>query len=62
MSTISLPLWSVPLGVAFVTLAVSWGVLQANTSFASEERDRIAAIAAGMLKCHPWKCGDFSFY
>jgi|TARA_R110000744_G_scaffold175749_1_gene294540 hypothetical protein len=45
VSTISLPLWSVPLGVAFVTLAVSWGVLQANTSFASEERDRIATIA-----------------
>jgi hypothetical protein len=42
---INLPTWSVPLAVAFVTLAVSWGVLQANTAFAGEERDRIAAIA-----------------
>jgi hypothetical protein len=42
---INLPTWSVPLAVAFVTLAVSWGVLQANTAFASEERDRIAVIA-----------------
>jgi hypothetical protein len=47
---INLPTWSVPLGVAFVTLAVSWGVLQANTAFASEERERIAIVAEQAAK------------
>jgi len=42
---IKVPTWALPFGVAFVTLAVSWGVLQANTAFASDERDRIAVIA-----------------
>ena len=51
MSTeIKVPTWSVPLGIAFVTLAVSWGVLQANTAFASEERERIAVIAEDAAK------------
>jgi len=47
---IKVPTWSVPLGIAFVTLAVSWGVLQANTAFASEERERIAVIAEDAAK------------
>ena len=39
-----------PVGAIIVSIAVAWGVLQANTAFASEERERIAKIAKESLK------------
>ena len=42
--------WALPIAAAAVSLAVAWGVLQANTAHASEDRDRIAAIAEEAAK------------
>lgn len=39
-----------PVAAAVVAMAVAWGVLQANTAFASDERERIAAIAKESLE------------
>ena len=51
MSTeIKVPTWALPFGVALLTLSGSWGMLQANTANASEERDRIAVIATEAAK------------
>ena len=44
-TSIKVPTWALPLFIGGVTVAVSWGVLQANTAHASEERARIAQIA-----------------
>ena len=42
---ISLPQWTLPIGAAAVSLAVAWGVLQANTAHATEQRERIEQVA-----------------
>ena len=43
MSTeIKVPTWALPFGVALLTVSGSWGMLQAETANASEERERIA--------------------
>ena len=47
---IRVPQWSLPLLIGVLTIAVSWGVLQANTAHASEERERIAAVAEEAVK------------
>lgn len=47
---IRVPQWSLPLLIGGLTIAVSWGVLQANTAHASEERERIAAVAEEAVK------------
>jgi hypothetical protein len=47
---IRVPQWSLPLLIGGITIAVSWGVLQANTAHASEERERIAAVAEEAVK------------
>ena len=39
-----------PVAASVVAMAVAWGVLQANTAFASDERERIAAIAKESLE------------
>ena len=49
-NSIRIPQWALPLAAAAVSLAVAWGVLQANTAHASEDRDRIAAIAEEAAK------------
>ena len=43
--SIKIPQWALPIAAAAVSLAVAWGVLQANTAHASEDRERIAQIA-----------------
>jgi negative regulator of sigma E activity len=43
--SIRIPQWGLPIAAAAVSLAVAWGVLQANTAHASEDRERIAQIA-----------------
>ena len=48
--TIKIPQWGLPIVAAAVSLAVAWGVLQANTAHASEDRERIAAIAEEAAK------------
>ena len=48
--TIKIPQWGLPIAAAAVSLAVAWGVLQANTAHASEDRERIAAIAEEAAK------------
>tara|TARA_B110000259_G_C14009071_1_gene398945 strand:- start:1783 stop:2076 length:294 start_codon:yes stop_codon:yes gene_type:complete len=50
MSELKIPSTILPLGAAVVAMAVAWGVLQAETSFASEERERIDKIARESLK------------
>ncbi len=47
---ISLPQWTLPIGAACVSLAVAWGVLQSNVAHASEDRERIQAIAEEAAK------------
>jgi len=47
---IKVPTWALPFGVALLTLSGSWGMLQANTANASEDRDRIAVIAEEAAK------------
>ena len=49
-TSIKVPTWALPLLIGGVTVAVSWGVLQANTAHASEERARIAQIAEEAAK------------
>ncbi len=44
-NSIRVPQWALPIAAAAVSLAVAWGVLQANTAHASEDRERIAQIA-----------------
>ena len=48
--SIKIPQWALPIAAAAVSLAVAWGVLQANTAHASEDRERIAAIAEEAAK------------
>ena len=48
--SIRIPQWGLPIGSAAVSLAVAWGVLQANTAHASEDRERIAVIAEEAAK------------
>jgi negative regulator of sigma E activity len=48
--SIRIPQWGLPIGAAAVSLAVAWGVLQANTAHASEDRERIAVIAEEAAK------------
>ena len=48
--TIKVPTWALPLLIGVLTIAVSWGVLQANTAHASEDRERIALIAEEAVK------------
>tara|TARA_R110000764_G_scaffold194975_1_gene280219 strand:- start:921 stop:1217 length:297 start_codon:yes stop_codon:yes gene_type:complete len=50
MSELKIPSALLPVGAIIVSIAVAWGVLQANTAFASEERERIAKIAKESLK------------
>lgn len=47
---ISLPQWTLPLAGFAISIAVAWGVLQANTAHATEDRERIQAIAEESLK------------
>jgi len=49
-NAIKVPQWGLPIAAAAVSLAVAWGVLQANTAHASEDRERIAAIAEEAAK------------
>ena len=49
-NAIKVPQWARPIAAAAVSLAVAWGVLQANTAHASEDRERIAAIAEEAAK------------
>jgi hypothetical protein len=49
-NAIKVPQWALPIAAAAVSLAVAWGVLQANTAHASEDRERIAAIAEEAAK------------
>ena len=44
-NAIKVPQWALPIAAAAVSLAVAWGVLQANTAHASEDRqaDRFAS-------------------
>ena len=48
--SIRIPTWALPLAIGGITIAVSWGVLQANTAHATEERARIAEIAEQAAK------------
>ena len=48
--SIKVPTWALPALGAAIAVAVSWGVLQANTANASEERARIAQIAEEAVK------------
>ena len=50
MSQVLIPAAVLPVGAAIVAMSVAWGVLQAETSFASEERSRIDKIARESLK------------
>ena len=47
---ISLPSWTLPLAGFAISIAVAWGVLQANTAHATEQRERIQAIAEEAAK------------
>ena len=49
-NAIKVPQWALPIAAAAVSLAVAWGVLQANTAHASEDRERIAQIAEEAAK------------
>ena len=48
--SIKVPTWALPLVIGCLSIAVSWGVLQANTAFASEDRERIEQIAEEAVK------------
>ena len=48
--TIRIPQWALPLGAGAFAIAVSWGVLQANTAHAASDRERIEAIAEEAAK------------
>ena len=48
--SIKVPTWALPALGAAIAVAVSWGVLQANTDNASEERARIEQIAEEAVK------------
>ena len=48
--TIKVPTWALPLLIGVLTIAVSWGVLQANTAHANDDRERIEAIAEEAVK------------
>ena len=48
--SIKVPTWALPALGAAIAVAVSWGVLQANTANASEERARIEQIAEEAVK------------
>ena len=48
--SIKVPTWALPMVIGCLTIAVSWGVLQANTAHASEDRERIAQIAEEAVK------------
>jgi len=48
--SIKVPTWALPLVIGCLTIAVSWGVLQANTAFANEDRERIEQIAEEAVK------------
>ena len=49
-NSIKIPQWALPIAAAAVSLAVAWGVLQANTAHAAEDRERIAQIAEETAK------------
>ena len=51
--SIKVPTWALPALGAAIAVAVSWGVLQANTANASEERARIEQIAEEAVKKAP---------
>ena len=48
--TIRIPQWALPLGAGAFAIAVSLGVLQANTAHAASDRERIEAIAEEAAK------------
>ena len=48
--TIKVPTWALPLLIGVLTVATSWGVLTANTAHASDERERIEAVAEEAVK------------
>ena len=50
IESIKVPTWALPALGAAIAVAVSWGVLQANTANASEERARIEQIAEEAVK------------
>tara|TARA_R100001443_G_C3239981_1_gene150497 strand:- start:8 stop:310 length:303 start_codon:yes stop_codon:yes gene_type:complete len=47
---ISLPSWSLPAAGFAISVAVAWGVLQSNVAHATEQRERIQAIAEDAAK------------
>ena len=48
--TIKVPTWALPLLIGVLTVATSYGVLTANTAHASDERERIEAVAEEAVK------------
>ena len=48
--TLKVPTWALPLLIGVLTVATSWGVLTANTAHASDERERIEAVADAAVK------------
>jgi len=48
--TIKVPQWSLPLLIGVLTIATSYGVLTANTAHATDDRERIEAIAEEAAK------------
>jgi len=49
-NTVKIPTFLLPIGAAAVSLAVAWGVLQSNVAHATEDRERIQAIAEEAAK------------
>ena len=49
-NSIKIPTWALPLAGFAISIAVAWGVLQANTAHATEQRERIQAIAEEAAK------------
>ena len=48
--TIKIPTYALPLLIGVLTVATSYGVLTANTAHASDERERIEAVAEEAVK------------
>jgi len=49
-NSIRIPTYALPLLIGVLTVATSWGVLTANTAHASDERERIEAVAEEAVK------------
>ena len=49
-NSIRIPTYALPLLIGVLTVATSYGVLTANTAHASDERERIEAVAEEAVK------------